>query len=244
MLAYKSWRESEARFILSACTLAALCVGFVLFHREGATLADRSRSYVEYIWRIVYKGYLRELFVLLTLLLGVGGLKRERDLGTAGFSLALPVTRTRLVLARVTVGLAEVAALALIPAMTISTLSPLIGQAYPWCQSLQFSFLWAIGGAFLFAIGFLASIIFGGEYTAAVVAVIAMLAYSILADLPLVERYAFDIHDLMSGTGMSYFQSSKYLVIGPLPWLQLLMVTLAVGISVGLGVRVTQNQDF
>ncbi len=97
MLWYKAWRESQVRFLLSAVTIAGLCIAFVVFHREGSAISERPLTYLEYVWRIVYKGYLRELFVLLTLLLGIGGLLRERDYGTASFTLALPVSRLRLV---------------------------------------------------------------------------------------------------------------------------------------------------
>jgi ABC-2 type transport system permease protein len=244
MLAYKAWRESQARFLLSACTIAALCVAFVAFRHEGAELADRSSSYVEYIWRIVYKGYLREMFVLLALLLGLGGLKRECDYGTAGFTLALPVSRFRLVSIRALVGLSEVAALAFIPTLTIPSLSPLFGQSYSWSQAFQFGLLWSFGGAFLFMIGFLASILFGGEYTAGVVAFIAMLGYSALADLPFIERHVIDVHDLMSGIGMPYFQSAKHLLVGPLPWMALLSIFGFVGGSMALANYITHQQDF
>ena len=94
---------------------------------------------------------------MLALLLGVGGLKRERDYGTSGFMLALPVSRFRLVSARAFIGIAEVALLAFLPALLIPALSPLEGQVYPWSQAFQFGLLWAAGGAFLFMFGFIAS---------------------------------------------------------------------------------------
>ncbi len=244
MIWYKAWRESQARFLLSACTIAALCVAFVLFHREGADFADRSKTYIEYIWRIVYKGYLRELFSVLALLLGVGGLTQERDSGTAGFTLALPVSRLRFVSIRAAIGLMEIAVLAFLPALVIPALSPFVGQAYPCSQALQFGLLWSAGGAFLFAIGFLASIVFAGQSTAPVVAIVAMLSYSALADLPFVERYIVDIHDLMSGAGMYYFQPRVYLLVGPLPWMALSLIMVVVCSSVALAARIAQQQDF
>ncbi len=244
MIWYKAWRESESRFLLSACTIAGLCFAFVVFHEEGANIADRSQTYAEYIWRIVYKGYLRELFVLLALLLGVGGLMRERDFGTATFTLALPVSRWRLVCVRATVGLTEVAMLSLLPALIIPALSPLMGEVYPFSEAVQFSLLWTLGGAFLFTIGFLASIFFSGEYTASVVAVIGMLGYSIMADLPFVDRYANDVHDVMSGVGMTFFRSDIYRLVGPMPWTTLSVLLLVVCISIVIAGRITQRQDF
>ncbi|MBV9035208.1 MAG: ABC transporter permease [Acidobacteriaceae bacterium] len=244
MLWYKAWRESQARFLLSAGTIAGLCVAFVVFHREGAPVADHAQTYAEYIWRIVYKGYLRELFVLLALLLGVGGLLRERDYGTAPFTLALPVSRWHLLAVRAAVGIVEVTILSLLPAVILPALSPLMGEVYPWSQAWQFGLLWSIGGAFLFSMGFLASIFFAGEYTAAVVAVLAMLSYSVAVELPVVERYVPDVHDLMSGVGMPYFRLDTYHLVGPLPWTTLGGLLLLVGSSFALAGRLTQRQDF
>ncbi len=244
MIYYKAWRESQARFLLSACTIAGLCAAFVLFYREGAPLAERSHTYIEYIWRIVYKGYLRQLFVLLALLLGLGGLMRERDYDTAKFTLALPVSRFRFVSVRAALGLLEVAVLSFLPALVICSFSRLIGEVYPWPQALQFGVLWTVGGAFLFTIGFFASILFTGEYTAAVAAVIIMIGYSVLADLPFLEGYAVDIHDVMSGVGMPYFRLDIYQLTGPLPWRALSVFVLFACSFIALAGRITQRQDF
>jgi ABC-2 type transport system permease protein len=225
-------------------TLAALCAAFVFLHNDGAGLSDRPMTYMEFIWRIVYKGYLRELFVILVLMLGAGGLLRERDHGTAGFTLALPVSRLRLVLWRALVGLCEVVLLSCIPAIVIPVLSPLVGQVYPWSQAWQFSLLWSVGGAFVFILGFLASNIFAGEYTAPIVAFLSLLLYSTLADLPVAERYSLDIHDVMSGAGMPYFRARDAVLIGPLPWLALsLFLIIALGL-LGLASRIVQARDF
>jgi len=244
MLWYKAWQESQTRFLLSALTIAALCVAFVLFHSDGARIFDGSPSYLEYIWGIVYKGYLRELFLLLILLLGVGGLLRERDFGTAGFTLALPVSRLHLVSVRAAVGLVQVAVLSFLPALVIPALSPLIGQFYPWTQALQFALLWTVGGALVFTIALLASSIFGGEYTSPVVALLGLLLYSVIGDFPFFEHYSLDIHDIMSGAGMPYFQSNGALLIGPLPWDALAVILLIVFGLVALSCGITRYRDF
>jgi ABC-2 type transport system permease protein len=244
MLCYKAWLESQTRFLLGALTIAGLCVGFVLFHRDGVRVFERPPTYVEYIWELVYKGYLRELFVLLALLLGVGGLLRERDFGTASFTLALPVSRLRLVSARAAVGLLQVAALSLLPALLIPTLSPLAGQLYPWSQALQFAAFWAAAGSLFFMIGFLASSLLGGEYTAPVVAFLGLLVYSVIADLPFFERHSLDVHDIMSGTGMRYFQPNGSLLIGPLPWKTLAVILWIAFSLVALAGQITRRQEF
>ena len=244
MLWYKAWLESRTRFILGALTIAGLCVGFVLFHRDGVRMFASPPTYVEYIWELVYKGYLRELFLMLTLLLGVGGLLRERDFGTSSFTLALPVSRLHLVSVRAALGLVQVAALSLLPALLIPALSPLKGELYPWSQALRFAVLWAVGGGLIFMMGFLASSLFGGEYTAPVVAFLGLFVYSVIADLPLFERRSLDINDIMSGMGMSYFQPNGSQLIGPLHWNALAVISMIVFGLAALAERITRYQDF
>jgi ABC-2 type transport system permease protein len=245
MLWLKSWRESQARFLLSALAIVALCTGFVFFHREGtAAISNQPLTYVEYIWEIVYRGYLRELFVLFSMLLGFGGLLREQDHGTVGFTLALPVSRLRLVSVRAAVGLSEVAALSLLPGLVIPGLSPLVGQSYPWAEALKFALLWTSAGAFFFVIGFLASNIFFGEFTAPGAAFLGLVLYSVIADLPVLEQYSLDIHDIMSGKGMPYFQLHGALLVGPLPWIALAGILLISLGLIGLAYRITTSRDF
>jgi len=243
MLWYKAWRESRTRFLLSAVTIAGVCILFTLIQGDArASLDSEPLTYVGYIWRVIYKGYLRELFILLVLLLGVGGLLRERAYGTASHTLALPIGRWRIVVTRAVTGLLEVVVLSLLPALVIPVLSPVLHQAYPWSQALQFSLLWSIAGALIFAMGFLCSAVFAGEYSAPVVAFVALLAYSAIADLPFLNR--FDIHALMSGAGTPYFRSDARLITGPLPWMSLAAIFLLTLSTIAAACRITQRQDF
>jgi hypothetical protein len=159
-------------------------------------------------------------------------------------TLVLPVSRAHLAAVRAAVGFLEVAVLSLAPALVIPALSPLAGQFYPWPQAFEFSVLWAAGGAFIFAIGFLASSIFAGEYTAPVAAFLGLLLCSAIADLPSLERYSLDIHDIMSGIGMPYFQANGALLIGPLPWAALAVIVLTVVSLLALAGQFTRRQDF
>ena len=202
MLLYKAWLESRTRFVLSVAAIVGLIVLFVLMNRDArADVADRNITYSQYLWSAIYKGYLRDIFVIVVLLLGMGGLGRERAYGTSGFTLALPVSRWRFTTTRAAVGLSQSTVIAFLPAILLPLLSPLVHETYPWSQSLHFAVLWTFGGVFVFTIGFLASTLFTGEYSAPIAAVALLFAYSMLADLPRVERYVIDIHDFMKGTG-------------------------------------------
>jgi ABC-type transport system involved in multi-copper enzyme maturation permease subunit len=245
MLWYKAWRESRVRFLLSAVALAVICASFVFFHRDASDgISDEPLSYPVYIWRITYKGYLRELFMVLAILLGLGGLERERDQRTAGFTLALPVSRWRLLVTRTLLGLGQVALLATIPAIVLPLLSPLIGQAYPSSQAWAFAILWATVGSLIFAMALLASVLFAGEFTAPVVAILGLTAYSFLADVRPFERYLTDIHDVMSGIDMPYFAERTGVLAGPLPWATVFTLLLAAAALIVIGARITNRQDF
>jgi hypothetical protein len=226
--------------------MATLCALFVLFRDEAdGAIPGEHRTFVEYIWRAVYKGYLREMFVLLALLLGVGGLLRERDAGTSGFTMALPVSRLSHVFVRAATGVLEVAALSAIPALVLPVMSSLTGQVYPWQQAWEFALLWTVGGSFIFMLAFISSSLFGGSYTAPVVAFLSLLVYSLIADLPAFDEYGIDIHDLMSGNGgVPWFQIKGALLTGPLPWVPLTLLTLSVIGFALLAAGIARRQDF
>jgi ABC-2 type transport system permease protein len=245
MLLYKAWRESETRFFLSAMTIAAFCVALVVFNEEAnASIYAKIATYNEYVWKITYQGYLRQIFDGLVLLLGVGGLQRERSYGTAGFTLALPISRRTLVCTRAVIGFLEVTALSLLPGVLIPAISPLAHRSYPWLQAMQFSLLWAVGGAAIFTMGFLVSIVISGEYAAPVTAFAILLAYSVVADIPILDRLHMDIHDLMSGSGMDFFRASTCSIAGPMPWTLLATILALAGCLVFIAGQVTQQQDF
>jgi ABC-type transport system involved in multi-copper enzyme maturation permease subunit len=128
----------------------------------GATLSAR-----------VFGGGL--FFELMVIFLGLGGLLRERAHHTAVFTLALPVSRVQLVTAQVSVGLAETTVLALLPALLIEPLSAVVHESWPIGESLRYSLLRFICGAFIFAVSFLLSVIVRGEYTAPVASFAALI---------------------------------------------------------------------
>jgi ABC-type transport system involved in multi-copper enzyme maturation permease subunit len=245
MLFYKAWRESRTRFALSGLALCGCCGVFVLYVGDVSYgIGETSGSYLGYIWHITYKSYLKDLFILLALLLGAGGLLREREYRTAGFTLALPVSRWRLLATRAAVGIAEIGLLSLLPGLVISSLSPVIHRSYPLSQALEFSLLWTICGAFIFMIGFLSSVVFSGEFTAPLVALFSLLIYSAIVDIPAVDRYVADILDIMSGEGMPYFRQDTFLFTGPLPWSSLAIIVLLSFAMLAVAARTTRRQDF
>src|SRR2546429_3621244 len=96
MLLYKAWRESRHGFLLSLGVLALFCTVFSLSPRT-----DLPRlTYAAIMWGATYGGALCNIFLVLSLLLGLGGFLRERLYGTLAYTLSLPVRRSRFVVAR------------------------------------------------------------------------------------------------------------------------------------------------
>jgi ABC-2 type transport system permease protein len=245
MLWYKTWRETRSRLMIGAIALAWVCFVIVLTHSGNRAHASHPMSYVEYIWQAVYKGYVRDFFIILVIVLGGGGLLQERAHGTAGFTLALPVSRSRLIFVRAAVGLVEVVMLGLVPLMVITVISPLMGEHYPLAQSLQYSVLWSAGGAVIFGAAVLFSTVLAGEYSGWIVCFLSVMLYSAAVNITALQRFPqLDFFKMMSGSGMPYFSSAAHLLLGPLPWLRLSVI-----LAVALGFfatadRFTRRQDY
>ncbi|GLQ99432.1 hypothetical protein [Dyella mobilis] len=246
MLWYKMWRESRIRFAIGAAALLWMCALVVALQQRVRARADEPLSYARYIWAAVYKANVLDLFILLVIVLGLGGVLQERAQGTAGFTLSLPVSRWRLVSARASMGLIQVALLALLPALLIPLLSPFFGEAYSFARALQFSALWAGCGMLVFAMAFFFSCVLPGAYSPAVASVAGLLAYSVLADLSWLARFpALDLFGTMHGAQLSV-QAAPTLAsfAAPLPWLALgLYAGIALGL-IGAAGSVVARRDF
>jgi ABC-type transport system involved in multi-copper enzyme maturation permease subunit len=242
------WRVSQVRFLISALVLIAICAAVVLLedmfraqlHAKSAPL----NTYIGYIYQRIYGGFARGMFLMLALLLGLGGLQRERAHGSAGFTLALPVRRLRLMTVRAAVGLLEILALALLPVLLVPGVSRLVGEYYPLSQSVHFCVLWFGIGSAVFSASYLSSAFFANEYSALAVSLVAFCVYPLAVRLPSLRRYPLHIHYIMNGTGMAYFDPHTDLLIGPLPWTVLLVVAMvALGLIIS-ATLITQKKDF
>lgn len=240
MLWYKMWRESLTRFAISAAALLWMCGAVVVLQQRVRAHADEPLSYAHYIWSAVYKANVLDLFILLVIVLGLGGVLQERAQGTVGFTLSLPVSRWRLTAVRAATGFMQVAILALLPALLIPLLSPFVGEAYPFARALQFSVLWAGCGMVIFALSFFFSVVLPGAYSPAIASIAGVLTFSAVAELPLFERYpALDLVETMHGTQLSISAGAT-----PLPWLSLGLYVLVALCLVGATSNITARRDF
>jgi ABC-type transport system involved in multi-copper enzyme maturation permease subunit len=242
MLWYKAWRETRVRFYLVALFLIGFsCIAVLFYSRYCSQMrweGEVPPSYQKYLWQTIYRdgNSLREIFCILVLLLGAGGLHNERA-GSVAFTLSLPVPRWQLILARSGVGLLEVTALSFVSPVVLSALSPTVNESYAAIQGAQFGFLWTVCGASIYSLALLCSTLLEGEYSAALASLAIFVAYSIATGPPA------NINAIMSGEGMPYFSTATFGLIG-LPGTPLVFTAFITSILLMCAVQATSRQDF
>ena len=248
-LLFKAWRESRDRFLLSAGLLATLCVAAVFFRGSLMKVFVPGGSfvgapYVGYIYRIVYGGMARGLFTLLAMVLALGGLSRERLQRTVGFTLALPVCRARLVGVQALAGLMQVALLSVLPLLVLAVSSRMVHLTYPLGQMARFCMLWFAGGSVFFALAFLLATLFHSEYTALAVSLVFSIFYPLLVLFPPLSRFPLNVHHIMSGLGMPYFDARHALLTGAPPWELMASMLAVAGVLVLLSLTIASHRDY
>lgn len=243
MLLYRCWLEVRGRFVASAAVMALLGVATVV--RAPETIGGLERfhgepvPYALYVWLSLPHGYQQFTWILAALLLAMGGLLRERALGTAGFTLSLPVARWHIVAARAAVGAAAAAVLALVPLVLVAALSPLAGYAYPLRPALLLAVLLAGVGMVFYGLGFLLSHLGGGEHTAPAVGIGIVGVLWVLTRLPPFAPY--DVFAVMSGK--PYLDRHTFYLPG-LPW-DALAASLAVfAAMIAASALIARQRDF
>lgn len=250
-LFFKAWKESRARFLLSAGTIATLCTVVVLFNVQMRNNPGqiphgfKALTYNEHVYHFIYSGTAKGLFSVLVLFIGLGGLLRERSRGTAPFTLALPVSRTRLILSQITVGSLEVIAIAALPLLLVPTLSPLVHEAYPASESLHFALLWIAGGLMIYAASFLCSVLFAGDYTALIIAFLTLFGVPLIARLPGVEELQVNFLMTMGEFGTMHWNSEHTLLLpSPMPWTRVLVFCGLTAAFLWMALMATNRQEF
>ena len=253
MLWYKHWLETRWRFFIGLALLVGFSAMMVLteplvgsalenFQDPGGRLGEFLREQVEiaktydgYVWQQWFGKNLLTGWILLAILIGVGGLVTESARGTALFTLSLPVTRRRLLAVRAATGAVELALLALVPSLLIPLLSLVIGKSYSPAKVVVYVLMMVMGGAVFFAFSMLLSTIFSDQVKPIVIGAAA--AFILTTVTLLFKEFApYSILNIMSGYG--YFRT------GELPWLGL-AVSLAVAAAMFyLSLRIVERRDF
>ena len=239
MLWYKAWLETRARFLICLLGLGAVC-GFFTHHNLSLALPDTHMSFYHSTTFYAHQ-YLTGMWLLSAGLLGLGGLLREKAVGTTSFTLPLPVSRGRLMGVRIAVGLAEAIVLAVVPWLIIYLIASSGGKPVPTGQAGYYLLLLLGGGLSYFALAVLVSCLVEGEYTApAIVYGVVILTNVVPGNI---DRFqSLSIFRLMSGTAV--LDRRSFLLAEPVPWFSLWV---CIGLTVLMllaSVQIVQRREF
>ena len=248
MLWYKAWLETRARFLTSLATLTLFC-GLFIHHALyiacsstlpcGQGLAHPVKQQDLHFLLLVTQNYVVIMWVLAVALLGMGGIVREKALGTSSLTLSLPVSRTRLLAVRVALGVVQSIVLAVVPWVTIFFVSRQVGVRVNITQVGIYILLLAGGGMVYFAMAILISSLVAGEYTAPALAFGVVLLAAIGFDMWLRR---FNVWRLI--TGDFSIDRATYLLSPQLPWPGLLASLSAAALMLLAATIVLQKREF
>jgi len=236
VLWYKSWLETKPRFLTSLATLTLFCAVFV-YHAQGLIRPEWTLDLNRLLF--VNQQFLVIMWVLSVVLLGMGGIIREKAIGTSSLTLALPVGRMRLLISRIGVGLLEAIALGLVPWLAVVGVMSIVNKSIPMSQVSSYVVLLVAGGLVFFAMGVLVSSLVRGEYTAPALAFGIVLLVAIISDAWFRE---YSVWRLV--TGDLSINRGTYLLPQHLPWLGILASLCLALLMMAASVFSLQRRDF
>jgi ABC-type transport system involved in multi-copper enzyme maturation permease subunit len=175
--------------------------------------AELMREYRGYVWSQWIRRSLTQLGTFFAVLLGTGGLLSHSSGSAALFTLSMPVSRNRLLGVRATTGLAELLAVAILPTLLISMLSPAVGQRYSVADAALHGVCFFVAGAAFFSLALLLSTIFS-DWSRPILIACGVAVVLALFEQAVRGQWTYGIFRVMSGEDL--FRS------GRLPWLGLL----------------------
>jgi ABC-type transport system involved in multi-copper enzyme maturation permease subunit len=238
MLWYKAWLETRSRFLISLIGMVVLCSAFV-FRGDRLAIYDVAPDYYNYVLSAGHS-LLVMMWVLAVTLTMMGGLLRERATGSSAFTLALPVSRTRLMMVRICMGLAQAVVLAIGPWIAMYSVGSIFGKTHSISQAAYYLVLLLGGGLLFFAMAVLVSSLISGEYTAPVVSFGVVIVTAV--SLSSVALRPYSPWGFMAGT--EYLNRQTYLLIWPIPWLQTTIYILLAGLLLAISFQLIQQQEF
>ena len=238
MLWYKAWLETRGRFLISLFGITALCA-YSVFHGDRQAL---SYTKLDYYYAVLHGSHslLTMLWVMAVTLLMMGGLLREKALGAASFTLALPVSRARLMGVRISVGVIQALTLVIVPWSVMFLVGSIAGKTHSISQAWFHIVLLSGGGVLFFAIALLISSLIEGEYTSPIVSYGIVIAIAVALTDPSLRAYSPWAYML----GSEYFDRHKYLLVGPIPWMPVALYVSLAAILAVISVKAIQRREF
>jgi hypothetical protein len=147
---------------------------------EKISRAERMSEFHRLLF--INQQYVVIMWTLAVVLLAMGGLVREKALGTSSLTLTLPVSRARLMRVRVATGVFQSIALGVVPWLAVLIVASRARMPISVAQVGFYILLLVGGGLIYFAMAVLVSSLVSGEYTAPALAFGAVLLGAMLFD--------------------------------------------------------------
>jgi ABC-2 type transport system permease protein len=236
LLWYKAWLETRSRFLTCLTVLTIFCAVFI-HHAQGYLHPEWKTDFYHLLF--IAHEYVVIVWILSVVLLGMGGLVREKAHGTSLLTLSLPVSRAQLLGVRIAVGVLEAITLGVVPWVTIFLVSSAGGMPV-LVRQVGFYVLLLIGGGLVyFAMAVLVSSLVEGEYTAPAVAFGLVFLATILFDAWLRRLNLWRLV-----TGGFYIDRNTYLLSGHFPWMGTFASLSVAALMLFVSVKVLQKREF
>jgi len=236
VLWYKAWLETRARFLTCLAAMVIFCAVFV-HHAQGFIRPDWKNDHHNLMFAT--HQFVCLMWIMAVVLLGMGGLLREKSLGTSSLTLAFPISRAHWMGVRVGMGVLESIALGVVPWVVIFLVSFFAGMPILIAQVGFYVLLLTGGGLVYFAIAVLVSSLVEGEYTAPALAYGLVFLTTVVLDAWLRR---FNLWRLVSGD--YYIDRKTYLLSGHPPLMGLLASLFVAVLLLLVSVRVIQRREF
>ncbi len=208
-----------------------------MVYELGEEVAPRSK--LDHYYSTLHSGHrlVAIMWLVAMTLLMMGGLVQEKAVGISSFTLALPVSRARLMGVRIWAGLTQAAVLAVAPWIAILAVFSVAGWPISLVQVRFYLVLLAGGGMVFTGVALLISSLVDGQYTAPMVALGVLL---VCGNAP---SFLDFINPLVFMAGRHYMGPSNMLA-GPIPWARFAANVCVAALFIFASVKVVQNRDF
>ena len=238
MLWYKAWLETRLRFLICVAGLTALC-GYNAYRTVTGVTSQVNLAY--------YHSGLHNVTSQLTIfwLLAVnfttmGGLLREKAVGSSSFTLPLPSSRARLAGVWMATGLVEAFLLIAIPWAAIYATGAIFGKTHSLEQAILHLGYMASGGVVYYAIALFSSSVVEGEYMGLVISFGIVIVTASILDGPGLRAY--NPGGFM--TGGNNYVVRQGLLVGPIPWEHAAAYVLLAACLALISVKAIQAREF
>ena len=240
MLWYKTWIETRGRLFVCLAVMLLPVYNFLVWKKfllpgEIDDLAFYLKTLFEYHFGAAL------IWIFSAILLGLGGLARERAIGSSSLTLALPVSRTYLVCVRVAVGMFQAITLAIVPWFSYFCISFFRRTPFSISQAAGCLLILICSGTVYFAASILISSIIEGEYTAAAAAYGVVILAIVLSE-NIATLKGMSPLDLV--TGAEFIDNQTYLFSAGLPWITILASLSVAGLMAVFSIAITRWRDF